>query len=131
VAADLNRAPHGNHNSRGLVCRRTASRAARIRTHAALGQSRVARLQRVDGPRRRVDPYALVETDDTLKEPTVADSSIKENDEAWAAAYCAFKGLRFLSCERYGNNLHIAVEQPGERYEVTLHHPASQYATDK
>jgi hypothetical protein len=61
----------------------------------------------------------------------VAEYSIKEEDEAWAATYCAFKGLRFLSCERYGNKLAIAVENPGERYEITLDHPASQYATDK
>lgn len=43
-----------------------------------------------------------------------------EDDESHAKVYCLFKGLRYLSCERYGKKLYIAVEAPGERYEVTI-----------
>jgi hypothetical protein len=47
-------------------------------------------------------------------------SKLAEEDDSLARVYCLFKGLRYLSCERYGKKLHIAVEAPGDRYEVTI-----------
>ena len=41
-----------------------------------------------------------------------------DDDAAWARTYCAYQGLRYLSHERYGDRLKIAVEAPGERYEI-------------
>lgn len=45
------------------------------------------------------------------------------DDAKWAQIYCSFRGLRYLSHERYGDQLKIAVEEPGERYEVSVNVP--------
>jgi len=42
------------------------------------------------------------------------------DDRSWAEAYCAFRQLRYLSHERYGDQIRIAVEEIGERYEVSV-----------
>lgn len=52
----------------------------------------------------------------------------KSRDRAWAETFCAFKGLRYLSHERYGDELRIAVEEPGERYELSVHVPVGASA---
>lgn len=46
-------------------------------------------------------------------------------DAEWAKRYCAWRGLRYLSHERYGRQVMIAVEKPGERYEIKVDHPIS------
>jgi hypothetical protein len=57
-------------------------------------------------------------------------ATLTDEDEASAKLYCMFKGLRYLSCERYGKKLYIAVEAPGDRYEVTIDAHDFQNATE-
>lgn len=46
-------------------------------------------------------------------------------DREWAEIYCRYRHVRYLSHERYGDELRIAVEGPGEHYEVSVRVPSS------